>query len=365
MTEMQAMIAQAVERLFSERCDKRLLEAFDRGQQPAELGVQVSEAGFDRVMLDESQGGAGGNWTDAWPVLRGVGYWQVPLPLAETVVAAGLMSRCALALPPDAQGGIALAEDGCHAQFAMSPRGAGLTVQGWAKSVAWAHQARWLVASCDHPRKLALVDLHGAGIQIEPGRNLAGEPRDDLRLDQAPVIAWATVPEAFGEQPVWLVGALARCAAIVGGLQWLMDQSIQYANDRIQFGKPIGKNQAVQHALAELAGQASAALMATRVAFDAADAQASSLRFDVAAAKTICGEAATAACAIAHQVHGAIGFTEEHALHFATRRLWSWRAEFGSDAVWAEELGRLAIARGAQAFWPALTARSLQAPVHP
>ena len=79
--------------------------------------------------------------------------------------------------------------------------------------------------------------------------------------------------------------------------------------------------------------------------------------FSIAAAKVRAGEAATRACSIAHQVHGAIGFTREHSLHFATRRLWAWREQFGSDAWWAEALGRAAIAGGAAAFWPALTRR--------
>ena len=69
------------------------------------------------------------------------------------------------------------------------------------------------------------------------------------------------------------------------------------------------------------------------------------------------GDAVDRATSIAHQVHGAIGFTYEHSLHFATRRLWAWRSEFGSDAFWAEELGGAALARGADALWPDLTAR--------
>jgi acyl-CoA dehydrogenase len=69
------------------------------------------------------------------------------------------------------------------------------------------------------------------------------------------------------------------------------------------------------------------------------------------------GEAATRGSAIAHQVHGAIGFTHEHMLHFATRRLWTWREEFGADAWWAERLGRAAVSSRSEAFWPAMTDR--------
>ena len=60
---------------------------------------------------------------------------------------------------------------------------------------------------------------------------------------------------------------------------------------------------------------------------------------------------------VRHQVHGAIGFTYEHGLHFATRRLWSWRAEFGAGRDWAETLGHETIAAGADALWPHVTAR--------
>jgi acyl-CoA dehydrogenase len=69
------------------------------------------------------------------------------------------------------------------------------------------------------------------------------------------------------------------------------------------------------------------------------------------------GEAAGLGAGIAHQVHGAIGFTYEHSLHFSTRRLWSWRAEFGSESRWAQALGRDAAARGAEQLWADLTAR--------
>jgi acyl-CoA dehydrogenase len=77
----------------------------------------------------------------------------------------------------------------------------------------------------------------------------------------------------------------------------------------------------------------------------------------VAVAKVRAGEAAGVGAGIAHQTHGAIGFTYEHSLHFATRRLWSWRAEFGSESAWARELGRAVAARGADALWSDLTAR--------
>ncbi|MNP45979.1 hypothetical protein D3C76_1399470 [compost metagenome] len=115
-----------------------------------------------------------------------------------------------------------------------------------------------------------------------------------------------------------------------------------------------------------MAGAIGLARTATQVALHSAcqamsaqPGSQSSLLFDVAVAKVCAGEAATLATSVAHQVHGAIGFTHEHTLHFATRRLWSWRDEFGSDAQWAEVLGQAAIAAGGEGFWAALTAREL------
>jgi alkylation response protein AidB-like acyl-CoA dehydrogenase len=128
--------------------------------------------------------------------------------------------------------------------------------------------------------------------------------------------------------------------------------TVTYANERVQFGRPIGKQQAVQQMLAILAGQVAACGGAADIAgtaFDTLDLMA------IAAAKVRAGEAVSIAAPIAHQVHGAIGFTEEHRLHFFTRRLWAWRDEFGSERHWSAILGRHAISAGSDGLWPLVT----------
>jgi len=225
--------------------------------------------------------------------------------------------------------------------------------------VAWARHARTAVVSLSGAR-LALVDLQSAGVECDERVDHAGMPADIVRFDGAACIGAAThaLPMA---QPAWSLGALARSLMMVGALESALEQSVRYAGERVQFGKPIGKNQALQQQLALMAGAVSAARMAALTA--AGDAPSTALpdapaaAFSIAVAKVRCGEAATRATGIAHQVHGAIGFTREHSLHFATRRLWAWREQFGSDAFWAERLGRLAITTGAKGFWPALTRR--------
>jgi acyl-CoA dehydrogenase len=133
--------------------------------------------------------------------------------------------------------------------------------------------------------------------------------------------------------------------------------AVNYAQERQQFGRPISKFQAVQQNLAVLAGQTAAAVAAANVGIKSLalnDPEAE--EFHVAIAKTRVGDAATLGCEIAHQVHGAIGFTQEYALQLATRRLWSWREEFGPDVEWAARLGALVCTQGAEQLWPALTA---------
>jgi len=148
---------------------------------------------------------------------------------------------------------------------------------------------------------------------------------------------------------------MARAAQMAGALEACLLQSVRYATERKQFGRPIGSFQAIQQNLAVLAGHVAAAGIAAESAFRAAER--GDARFEVAVAKVRAGEAAGIGAGIAHQTHGAIGFTYEHSLHFATRRLWSWRAEFGSESAWARELGRAVAARGADALWSDLTAR--------
>jgi acyl-CoA dehydrogenase len=126
-------------------------------------------------------------------------------------------------------------------------------------------------------------------------------------------------------------------------------------SERKQFGRPIGSFQAIQHQLALLAGHTAAAGSAAANAFRAADG--GDAAFEIAVAKVRTGEAAGLGAGIAHQCHGAIGFTYEHSLHFVTRRLWSWRAEFGAESEWAARIGHDVARRGGEELWAYVTGR--------
>jgi acyl-CoA dehydrogenase len=182
-------------------------------------------------------------------------------------------------------------------------------------------------------------------------KNLAGEPRVQFDFTNAPIIAFA--PLADAQERLLCEGALMRSVQMAGALQRSLGYSLQYANDRVQFGRPIGKFQAVQHMLAVLAGHVAASAAAADAAIELSSEAPEP--FFVAVAKSRVGEAAGNGAEIAHQVHGAMGFTREHNLHHLTRRLWSWRDEFGNETHWQTRIGEMALKQGADNLWPFLT----------
>ena len=115
----------------------------------------------------------------------------------------------------------------------------------------------------------------------------------------------------------------------------------------------------MQHLLARLGEETAAAVAAANSAADTLSRgdEGDGLLLEVAAAKVRCGEAAEAGAAIAHQVHGAIGFTSEHKLHRLTLNALAWREDFGTEAHWAQKLGALIAAGGPDALWPLLSSR--------
>ena len=189
---------------------------------------------------------------------------------------------------------------------------------------------------------IALVDA--SACRIEAGLNLGGDGSDTVTFNNVAPVTIKPAPKGFDQTALMLMGGVARSLQIAGALESMLDISVRYSNERVAFEKKISKFQAVQHNLARLAGESAAALAA---ATSAADAIANSTSFDdavfleAASAKIRCSEAAEKGAAIAHQVHGAIGFTIEHILHRYTLRALAWRDDFGSESYWAVELGKL------------------------
>jgi acyl-CoA dehydrogenase len=349
-TDLRGLLSDTVTRLFTDLATKELIEAAEKGTWPDKLWRALEEGGLTLPLVSDAAGGAGGTWLDAHVVVRASGRYTAPVPLAETIIAGWLLSRAGLEVP---FGPLTLAPVHRDERLTLTRNGGGVTVSGRATRVPWARDAGHIVTVAELDGRPTVALIARGVATVEEDRNLALEPRDTLEFRAAPAVAAA--PADVPSDAIYLYGAMARAAQMAGALEACLVQSVRYATERKQFGRPIGSFQAIQQNLAVLAGHVAAAGMAAECAFRAADAD--DPRFEVAVAKVRAGEAAGIGAGIAHQTHGAIGFTYEHSLHFATRRLWSWRAEFGSESAWARELGRSVAARGADALWSDLTAR--------
>ncbi|MDF1854062.1 acyl-CoA dehydrogenase [Pseudooceanicola sp.] len=337
------------ERIFADHADLQAVAHDRAGNYKAALWQAVVDNGLTLAMLPEASGGVGLSLDQAFDLLRAAGRWGISVPLADTMLAGWALA--AAGLEP---------REGKLLPLVPAPRGklsidAAGRVTGRCAEVAFGREAEAFVALCDGPDGPVIALLDPSICQIVEGTSLAFEPLDAVSVDgvavsSAPAGGAVTLPE---------MAATARANQIAGALETMLDISVAYAIERKAFERTISKFQAVQHLLALLGEECAAAVAAAVSAGDtlARGDSGPALLLEVAAAKVRCGEAAEQASAIAHQVHGAIGFTAEHPLHRLTLNTLAWREDYGTEAHWALALGKHVSAGGADALWSLLSDR--------
>jgi acyl-CoA dehydrogenase len=367
MSDLREMFCESARRIFSVHS-----QAAHDGSWPRELWQALEEAGFTQALMHEDDGGAGLSWADTFSLLMVAGEYAAPVPLAESMIVNWLLSRAGVDTP---EGVISLAPVVVTDMPMLTRSVSGWTLDGMLRRVPWGRTCGHVAVICDSASesanppvapvaRVALVACDAAGVTCSQSTNLAGEPRDTFTLHGVTPIA--VVESPISRMDCIAIGATARSALIAGALTKILALSTEYANLRVQFGRPIAKFQAVQHSLAILATQAIAATAASECGAEAidehfvagGDAVGTPLHglLALGCAKIRAGEAAGIGASIAHQAFGAIGFTQEHMLHLYTKRLWSWRDEFGNEAFWSRRIGEDMVAAGKDALWPALTA---------
>lgn len=294
----------------------------------------LSEAGYPLLLVPEAQGGVGGDWGDAFAVLRAAGAAPLAQPLGEAMIAAHLLAKAGQPLPTG---------------LCTIGNGGGSIVRGrftgWAAALPWGRVASQVLATVDSGGDTPVMLLLANGAALTPGTSPAGEPRDRLDWVDAPALD-------LGFADHNLFGAFIRIAQSAGALETALALAVEHVNSRIQFGKALSKLQAVQQELAILASEAAAAGLAGAAAAEALDRGGGA--FEVMAARLRTNMAIHRSVGIAHQVHGAIGFTRDYPLHPLTRRLMGWRSDYGGDK-WAERLGALALREGGGGLWAEIT----------
>jgi acyl-CoA dehydrogenase len=354
VAESENIVVETAEKIFADLADAQTINRDNKGEWKAPLWRALTEAGLPLSWVGEDCGGSGASLAEGFGVLGAAGRFAIAVPLAETMLAGWLLAQAKISSP---EGEMTVAPASPKDRITRNADG---SLSGRARGVPFAKAARHIavLASGSGGFSVALVDA--AKLRIEAGLNLASDGSDTVTFDHVQPIAIKPAPQGFDQTSLMLMGAVARSLQIAGSLQSMLDISVRYSNERVAFEKKISKFQAVQHNLARLAGETAAAMTA---ASSAADTIANAAGFDDAvfleatAAKIRCAEAAEKGAAIAHQVHGAIGYTLEHILHRYTMRALAWRDDFGHESYWAVELGKQVAKRGADELWPLVASR--------
>lgn len=354
MAESENIVVETAEKIFAALADSQTINRDKEGTWKAPLWRALSDAGLPLSWVPEDCGGSGTSMAEGFAVLNAAGRFAIAVPLAETMLAGWLLAQAKISSP---EGEMTVAPASPRDHLALNADG---ILSGRARGVPFAKAAKHIAVLTNSTNGLSIALVDASTCRIKAGLNLADDNSDTVTFDKVAPITLKPAPKGFDPNALLLMGGVARSLQIAGALESLLDISVRYSNERVAFEKKISKFQAVQHNLARLAGESAAALAA---ATSAADAISNATGFndeiflEAVSAKILCAEAAEKGSGIAHQVHGAIGFTREHILHRYSLRALAWRDDFGSESYWAVELGKLVANRGAEELWPLVASR--------
>ena len=314
---MRQLTADAVERLLTHASPPKAVRAIECGEEHQTLWEAMELSGFVDALVPEHVGGAGLSLADASPVMELSGRHAVPLPLAESMLLRALIRSADAEVPVGSL------------TFGRKPRAENGVVI--CASVPCAKVADWVVVPDNRAARIMSVETAEAVSSAFALDATLSWPRE----------AWdQSIPIELGVD-LHVAEALIRAVQLSGALQAVLERTLDYANQRQQFGKPIGKFQAIQHQLAVMSEQVMAARMSAAMAVEQQDTSPDLLRVGIAKARA--SAAAVEVAALAHSIHGAIGFTAEYDLQLWTRRLHAWRQAAGTEGYWNARVGRLVL----------------------
>jgi len=310
----------------------------------------LHETGLAWIGVGEDKGGSGGGLEDVCLLVRLAGRYGVPLPIAEFGLLGGwLLDRAGVQLPSGT-----LSVPVFRQEDEMTLKNG--RVQGRMNWVPWGSKVSAVAVIADSPQGPFVVLLDPNSAKTHPGTNLAGEHRDQLYFDNVKLdIDRIGSVDHFVLPELKLRGALSRALLMAGAMESVMEITIGYANQRVQFGRPVSSFQAIGNRLAQMCSEIESSVLVSEFAASRFAEIGRDAAFDVAAAKSHLSRAASSVAQHAHQIHGAVGTTEEYSLQRFTRRLWAWRQEWGSERVNSEKLGSLASQMGTSKLWQRVT----------
>ena len=346
------LLSDSAHRLFGDICGFDAVQQAESDRWSGPIWQAVADSGFAWIGIPEEAGGSGGTLADACEVLRVAGSYAAPIPLAETGMIGGwLLASAGLTIPNGPLSVLGLSQS--QSLSAEVTADGGVVLSGTVARVPWAANAERIVGLIPVDDGDVVVSIDPAQLEIEPAENLAGEPRDTVHLKSVKVEAddVGEAPDSVTAESLRLRGALSRVMLMSGALEAMSKLTIEYTTERQQFGRPVGRFQAVQQHLVWGAQDSAITTMAAQLAARNASRDFGAARFQIASAKVVADEAASTATRWAHQAHGAMGMTQEYALHHYSRRLWAWRHEYSTPGEWAAKVGKAAQDAGADQLY--------------
>ena len=366
LNETQQMLKNSAREFLEQECPDtyvRAMEEEERGYTP-EMWQKLAQQGWLGLVFPEEYGGFGLGFTELCLILEEMGRALLPGPFFSTVVLGGSAILEAASedqkrelLPSIAEGQLlvtlALTEpdaswDADGVQTAARRENGGWSISGTKLFVPDAHVSDYLVTAArtgygPEDVSLFLVPSNAKGLQQALLKTIASDRQSEVVFDEVQVPdsallgqvnkGWETVRRVLQK------AAVGKCAEMVGGAERVLEMTVEYAKQRVQFGRPIGSFQAVQHHCANMAVLVEGA---RHVTYRAAWYLAEGLPADqqVAVAKGWVSDAYRQVCALAHQCHGAIGFTKEHNLQLYTRRAKAAELAFGDGDYYREAVAQ-------------------------
>lgn len=349
LNETQQMLKTSARELLSRECPYSLVRDMEedaRGYSD-ELWRRMVDLGWLGLAIPAEYGGAEGDFLDLAALLEEMGRALVPGPFFSTVVLGGLTILDAAGddmkrdLLPRIAGGqllmtLAITEKGGtyesqEIEVQARREGEEYVIEGTKLFVPDAHVADFIIvaartASGSNPKEgitLLLVPGTADGVSVTPHRTLASDKQCEVVFHGVRVPYSAVVGEIDGGWPplerALQRAAAAKCVEMMGGAEAVLEMTVEYLKQRVQFGRPVGTFQGVQHHCANMAIDVEGSRY---VAYQAAWKVSEGLPAarEVSMAKAWVSDAYLRVCSLAHQCHGAIGFTQEHDLQLYTRR---------------------------------------------
>lgn len=363
-SEEQEMLKNTARNFLTKECPPSFVKDMikdERGYSP-ELWKKMAELGWMGLVFPESYGGMEGGFLDLAVLLEEMGRALFPSPFFSSVILGGLplleggsSKQKDEFLPSLVEGDmiftLAITEssgkytpDGIEVTATESDKG--YIISGTKLFVPYAHIANYIIVVVRTKDgrgadgiTLFILDSKTPGVTCTPLITIAGDKEFEVVFDKVEVShesilgdlnqGWSVI------EKIWPKVIVAKCAEMVGGSQHALEITVNYAKEREQFGKPIGSLQAVQHYCADMVSDVDGCRYITYQAAWMLSCGLPCIK-EVAMAKAWCSDAFRRVTAKGQQVHGAIGFTEEHDLHLYYKNAKSWELLYGDSAFHRE-----------------------------